>query len=415
VRTETILESTPSRLTLSVVEAASLRHAGRRLASDRSWWGEEDRPSERSVIRCEHLAGDNWLVTVLDAVGIVTVGRSLQISVQPKIPTSHFLYLLGYTREFPRFDIERAGGQVDQSLWDLVVEWYLRATETLLRQGLQRDYHHTRDALTVVRGSLIPLATAEACYAGRLEAVCEYDDFSEDTALNRVLKAAAQTILTSPDLATESRRRARRALMRMENIGPLQVADIRTQLDRHTARYANAFVLAIQVLKALGRNFEVGSDPTWTFLIRTPKLVEDGLRALLALRIPAHTIVKGHQRIPGTWMTLNPDLVVDRGLAVADVKYKLTGEAWKRPDLYQVVAFAEGFKSQRGAIIEFLPPSTSALPILQIGDIEIQHFGWSADPGLSPLAASKVLLDAMANWLDTCSEAQGLTSRRPQA
>jgi hypothetical protein len=37
-------------------------------------------------------------------------------------------------------------------------------------------------------------------------------------------------------------------------------------------------------------------------------------------------------------MTLNPDIVVDDGSAIADVKYKLAGEDWNRSDLYQAGA-----------------------------------------------------------------------------
>ena len=139
----------------------------------------------------------------------------------------------------------------------------------------------------------------------------------------------------------------------MEDIGTVHADDTRTPLDRQTAHYADAFVLAIQVLESLGRNFEASSDSTWTFLIRTPKLIESGLRALLASHIPSHTIAPRGERIPNTWMTLNPDLVVDEGLAVADVKYKLTDEAWRRPDLHQIVTFAEGFKSGMGRSSNF--------------------------------------------------------------
>ena len=38
---------------------------------------------------------------------------------------------------------------------------------------------------------------------------------------------------------------------------------------------------------------------------------------------------------------------------VADVKYKLQGTGWDESDLYQAVAFATGYKSDRAAIVSF--------------------------------------------------------------
>jgi 5-methylcytosine-specific restriction enzyme subunit McrC len=342
--------------------------------------------------------------------------RVLTISYEARSPKTRpamiqsYRQLMATTRAVLRdagMMVRRVGQRVriaNRSLWDLIVEWYLRATEMLLRQGLRKDYQERRDSLGVVRGSLVLLPTADAYYAGRVDVVCDFDEFSDDTALNRVLKAAAHAVLAATSLEPITRRRARRLLARMENIGELQPRDTQMLLDRQTAGYADAFLLAIQLLKALGRSFELGCEPTWTFLIRTPDLIESGVRAMLASHLPAHTVVARGQRIPGTCMTLNPDLVLDDGLAVADVKYKLAGEEWKRPDLYQIMTFAEGFRSRNGAILEFCRPGTSRPPSLQIGDIKVRHIGWPADPEVSPSVAEASMIDAMADWLHSCTD-----------
>ena len=86
MRTVTITESGNARLELTADEALALQEAGRRLASDKQWWGDEGIPVERTVIRCQHLPADDWLVTVNNAVGVVVIGDTLQINVLSKIP-----------------------------------------------------------------------------------------------------------------------------------------------------------------------------------------------------------------------------------------------------------------------------------------------------------------------------------------
>lgn len=91
-----LTESESATIALSDEQAAALQRAGKRLASDKQWWGagteDEEGVRKRSVIECEP-AGSAWRVRVRDAVGLVAV-EDLQLVVQPKIPRSHLLYLL---------------------------------------------------------------------------------------------------------------------------------------------------------------------------------------------------------------------------------------------------------------------------------------------------------------------------------
>src|SRR5205814_9710564 len=123
--------------------------------------------------------------------------------------------------------------------------------------------------------------------------------------------------------------------------------------DRRSGHYADALTLAKHVLHGQGRLFEHGVAPAWTFLIPTPRMVEDGLRNILAERLaPVWDVRKRGHQLQGSTLTFNPDFLFQDGLAVADVKYKLLGSHWTRPDLYEVLAFATAFKSTSCAVIQ---------------------------------------------------------------
>ncbi len=98
-------------------------------------------------------------------------------------------------------------------------------------------------------------------------------------------------------------------------------------------------------------------------------------------------------------MTLNPDIVVEGGIAIADVKYKLAKADWNRGDLYQVVTFATGYRTQFGAVVDFREAATPQLPSVQVGETSVVQLSWPADPSLHPDVAASGLAKSFSMWL----------------
>jgi len=404
VRTLLLRESQPEVLPLTALEAAALQEAGRRLVGPAKPWGDDDSDSTRTVVRCEPLINGQWRVTVDNAVGLIGLGHDTQLVVSAKIPSSHLLHLFGASGRFPRLDPQAGSLSEADSLWQLVAEWFLTEAERTIRRDLRRDYESLREELAELRGTLDPLCSASAYYAGRIGFTCDFDDFNVDIPLNRVIRAAAQLIVQSPDLLSLQRRRGRSILARMEDVGALRTADLHVEIDRCTAHYANSLLLARHILAATGRTFEVGGLMARTFLIRTPETVEEGLRRILMRHLPDAAITKQGATPRPTTISLTPDLWFQRHQAIADVKYKLAGGEWKRADLYQAVAFATGFHLDRAAIIEFSTDGGNELEAVQIGAVHVRHLCWRADENHRPLEAEARFVRETADWLGRGSQ-----------
>lgn len=406
MRTERLTESADGRLPLTESQAVALARLGRSLASRKGWWGEkaedEDAHRERTVIRCTPESTGVWRVRIANAVGVIAV-EGLQIVVGPKIPAEHLFYLMQKSGRLPRLAAERANVAVDKTLWELVAEWYTGALEGVLRRDLIKDYRTISDELQLARGHIDLYRTARAYYVGRLGIACEFDEFDADTPLNRVLRAAAAGVAGSPLLPPELRRRALRLLVRMNHIGELRPGDRGVSIDRRTAHYRDALSLAFHILDNKGRGLEHGGAVSWAFLIRTPEMIEEGLRRVLEESLAGRWRVRKRSvPIKGAPLTLNPDLVFNETLVAGDVKYKLAGD-WVRADLYQVVTFAEGVGARFGCVVSFRKGPTKSPPSLQIGDISVSHFSWRADPDISPINAGRELASSMEKWLEKIS------------
>jgi 5-methylcytosine-specific restriction endonuclease McrBC regulatory subunit McrC len=265
---------------------------------------------------------------------------------------------------------------------------------------LIRDYREEAAHLHRIRGRAVALPTARAFYAGRLEPLCRFEEFDTDNPLNRVLKAAIASVVASPLLDDVLRRRAARVLGEFAGLGELGTSDLMARPDRRTAYYHDAWVLSKLVLEGQGVATEVGQSPAWTFLLRTPELVEAGVRNLLQeALLPTWHLEKKGKQVVGAAITLNPDLVFEHGRLVGDVKYKVF-DRWLQNDLYQAISFATGYQALGALVVSFSTGSSvSALPDLLVGTLPVKSLVWRAHNTATPDEARQHLVDEVKTWL----------------
>ncbi|MGW6130221.1 5-methylcytosine restriction system specificity protein McrC [Cellulomonas sp. NPDC055163] len=345
-----------------------------------------------------------------DAIGVIaTSGMSLVV--QPKIPISHALALLAAAGVIPRMDASHAQLAEGDSLWDLISRWYCATIEDVLRRDLIRDYRTTQDVLRVVRGRVDAPRTVASMVRGNLAVHCEVQEFDADNPANRMLLAGLRAVSSSPRTRPTTAVRAARAARRFDGVGPLTAPDHRATdpRDRH---YAPALILARHILTSTARNLDDGPASAWAFLLRTPEAIEEGIRRTIQAALPQHQVTKGARRLAPSTKTLNPDLVLDAGRAVGDVKYKLHSGEWNNSDLYQVVAFATGYRADHAAVVTFARHGREeALPVLHVGDVNVAHLCWPADASLSPGEAADVFSADMRAWARSTQAATASATR----
>ena len=282
----------------------------------------------------------------------------------------------------------------------MVARWFIDALEGVIRRDLIRDYREETAQLSAVRGRVVPLPTARSYYAGSLKPTCVYEEFDSDNPLNRVLKSAAASVARSRLLEVNAQAREVRALAQMDDVTELRAGDLEVSPDLRTAYYRDAWKLARQVLAGQGIEMLSGNMLAWTFLIRTPLLVEVGIRNLLteALADRCHLDNKSCQLV-GAPIKLNPDLVFDHGRLVGDVKYKVF-DHWNQSDLYQAIAFATGYRASGALVISFLTESQqNQLPELIVGDLPVTSVTWQTSIGADPQQSLAMLVEQVRHWL----------------
>ena len=352
----TIWESGPAILKLNPAQRDRLIRVGKSLASNSSWWGANvDDDVDRSLITCEPVSGSQYRVRVADSVGAIGL-PDLVIIVQPKIPLSQFLYVLAEANAAPRYDPESAQADPEPSLWELVAAWFIDAAENLIRHGLIRDYREIAEVVPIARGRIRALPTAQLYYAGRIAVACRYDEFDHDNPLNRLIKAAAAMVAGSPLLGRVLRRRASLVVSQLDDVSEQEAVDLNVAPDLRASYYRDPIDLAKRIIRGQGVAPQTGEQTARMFLVRTPDLIETGIRNILVDGLAPNWKLERNphgRQIHGAPVTLNPDLVFESGALTGDVKYKLPKE-WDRRDLYQAAVFATGFRHRKPALCTLL-------------------------------------------------------------
>jgi hypothetical protein len=123
---------------------------------------------------------------------------------------------------------------------------------------------------------------------------------------------------------------------------------------------------------------------------------------LVAEALPKVSVRKATVKLGGIALTLNPDLAFGNS-AVGDVKYRLSSGEWDRPELYQIVAFATGFRVKYALLLRFREPAIVACPALSVGDLHVSERTWIADPLIPASVAAAQFEAEILDWVEGCA------------
>jgi 5-methylcytosine-specific restriction enzyme subunit McrC len=266
-----------------------------------------------------------------------------------------------------------------------------------IRRGLKQEYLQHEELLPYVRGKVQWSLQARLQATGRMDLACSFDERSEDTPLNRTLKAA---LLVAGTMLVGSRTEAvatelRHLMDGLSALCPPAAERARLRTDRMNRHLEPLLVLAQLLLgnrnPDLGRSTD-GSRDTFALVWDMNVLFEEYVGRLarealepLGFQVTlqeggthlAQEIATGRNAFP-----LRPDLLVRRGgkpAVVADTKWKTL--SFRREhlgvspaDIYQVLAYAHRYGTERAVLLYPHHPALGRLPGCQ-RDFLIQGAG----------------------------------------
>lgn len=239
---------------------------------------------------------------------------------------------------------------------DLFVAALLTQAETLLRQGLKKQYRATEANRPALRGRLLfgPQLRHNLVHAERFYTRAQtYDAAHPLNALLRQALHVAAAVAQRPALAA----RARSVLAHWPEVPPVPVPAAAPALTPATARYRPALELALLLLRHHSPALQAGRTEALALLFDMNRLFETYVARQLARAAPALGCRVQAQEVKTLWhdVPVRPDLVVTlpgQQRIVLDTKWKLP--ATHRPvaaDLQQLFAYCHLWHARHGFLL----------------------------------------------------------------
>lgn len=293
-----------------------------------------------------------WRVTDVTRVGVVGID-GLRLIVRPKTPLRSLIFMASYSGV--QADVRQAtfAFEADQDLPSALASAFIRAVDTATGRGLLKGYVSVQETGTVIRGRWDVARQLKTRPGIPVPVELTYDDYTEDVAENRIVKAALRAVVRLEQLP-------RRVV---DEVGPLlglfsEVSDLRARgrvtlptETRLNAHYQPALRLAQWILEATSWAHAEGASSGSAFLLNVAKVYEDFVGSVLRTTLKPDGLevdlqVSDWRLDAGGEVRMRPDIVISRGgrvMAVADTKYKVWGESNNSPpnaDVYQGLAYA---------------------------------------------------------------------------
>jgi 5-methylcytosine-specific restriction enzyme subunit McrC len=316
-------------------------------------------------------------------VGVVRMGE-LQLEILPKLDglpdpaqvRKNLLAMLAMTQDLEVRASDVVGFlESSEPFICALARLYCRRLLEAVRRGLRQEYILHHDLLPYVRGKVDWPAQAKLQATQRLEFNCIFDERSENTPLNRTLKAAllmAGTMLEGNRMAGMVNE-LRHAMDGVSDACPTMEEVARLRTDRMNHRVEPLLVLAKLILgnrnPDLGRSAQ-GNRSTYALVWDMNVLFEEyvgrltqgmlkpkGFRVELQERASIYLAQEAITRRSA--FLLKPDILVrlDRKpWAVADTKWKRLDSRQanlgvSEADVYQVLAYANRYETDRAVLI----------------------------------------------------------------
>lgn len=145
-----------------------------------------------------------------------------------RIPLLNIYYMMAYAWEaVDLVEFQNVAAERFDNAADLMAAILVQGISTQLGRGLYREYEPRTESLGTIRGRIDVwrTSTPPASLAG--QAICTYEEFTEDTELNRILKATCLRLAGSPAVRLNRRRQLRSLLLPLSNVADADPRQIR--------------------------------------------------------------------------------------------------------------------------------------------------------------------------------------------
>ena len=238
--------------------------------------------------------------------------------------------------------------------------------------GPERAYMRREENLRRFKGKLLISQQTLHNAAHRERFFCRFDEFSEDTLMNRIFRAACRVLLDSTRTPS-TQDRLRHCLLLLGDVKDIFVHDElfdQITITRQNERFDDVLHFCRLILQERSPTVQAGSERSFSLLFDMNRVFEDFVAAFLKKQVIPQ--LDGYRLYPQAKtkqlplmksgdknvLTLKPDILIEAAgrRFVLDTKWKQLSDEGTRggvgiDDLYQLYAYTRRYKCRRSVLL----------------------------------------------------------------
>lgn len=116
-----------------------------------------------------------------------------------------------------------------ENIYNLLSAILIQEVSRLIKGGIGRGYVECSEELSLVRGKINLDTTIKNQALTRKKIVCDYDEFSENIIINRILKSTMAILFKYPELDKKYRIKMKKLLRNFSNVDEIDLSYINWQ------------------------------------------------------------------------------------------------------------------------------------------------------------------------------------------
>lgn len=171
-------------------------------------------------------------------------------------------YMLAYAfRALREGGFQDVSNETFRNAGDLFACIIAKGVSGLIKRGLCRDYRQCTQAVTVPKGKIDISASLRQKALARQELICDFDEYTENTLYNQLIKTTMFFLVKSDDVKREYKDSLKKALMYLSHVDIIPVDKIKwshIRYNRNNAIYEMLINICYLVLEGMLMSQEHG-------------------------------------------------------------------------------------------------------------------------------------------------------------
>ena len=152
---------------------------------------------------------------------------------------------------------------------DLLAAILAKGVSNQIKRGIGRDYINKEELLTTPVGRINVSESIKGNSIVRKQLYCNYDNFSENTYMNQIVKTTMLILIKSPDVSNRQKKLLKQLIMYFGNVNEVKIHDIRwnkINYHRNNSTYKMLMYICYLIIDCMIMNYGDGKRKIAKFI-----------------------------------------------------------------------------------------------------------------------------------------------------